>query len=352
MRPLSSYRTKTSAVQERPSSRLMSSASNSNIPSRLSTTEKSSSSEQISDILIDSSSLTVGPTFQGNPLKALLARKKTTTSNFLNETDQPLVESIKESESTTITLSKAIQKLEINESSLNNKELRSELNTWKKDHARKLEERKQYFEPQVLKIEDDDRDETNSRILSDNDEANTCSYYDEYHEIKNPNESNENFSNEINNLISPRLNQQSASRKNLIEINTELNEQIKLKEKRSKSKHRSKSRSNRLDDDLARLSSHSSNKAINREDSDLSSRVETGDTGYASYSSLSVSSLSSITDRFSHHAHQPIIVSNLIKTPMLQQHQLQSLTKVQSTNTLKQLKTNLMPLSASYLQKK
>jgi len=86
--------------------------------------------------------------------------------------------------------------------------------------------------------------------------------------------------------------------------------------------------------------------------------LETADTGYASFSSIStslnnVSSLSSISDRFSQQAHQPIIVSshlgtNLIKAQLIQQQQ----SSTKGTNTLKQLKTNLTPLSTSYMQKK
>lgn len=37
-----------------------------------------------------------------------------------------------------------------------NEELHNELVAWKKDHARKLEERKDFFKPQVLKIEDNE----------------------------------------------------------------------------------------------------------------------------------------------------------------------------------------------------
>ena len=351
MRPLSSYRIRTSAVnQERPSSRLTSASNNnSNKSSRVNTSEKSDSPEQISDILIDSSCLTVGPTLQGNPLKALLARKRPNSSNFINETKCE-----QDKTSTKVNLDEAIKKLEIDESNLKNKELKSELLNWKKDHAKKLEERKHYFEPQVLRIEDN-YDETDARILSDNDETTNYNYYDEYHEIRNI--TNDDTSNELNNLISPRL--QSASRSKPNELIVSSDEPLLVKEKRSKSRQRSKSRSGQIkrsiDDDLL----VPINRSINREDSDLSSRIETGDTGYASFSSISVSSLSSITDRLTQNSHQPTIVSShlgssLVKTPLLVQppHSQTSLTKGSSLNTLKQLKTNLMPLSSSYLQKK
>ena len=39
--------------------------------------------------------------------------------------------------------------------SLENKALKEELDNWRKEHARRMEERKSYFEPQVLVIDDD-----------------------------------------------------------------------------------------------------------------------------------------------------------------------------------------------------
>ena len=74
MRPLSSYRIKTALSDTRPpSSRLNTSGS-----SRLNTGSSTGriSIEPISDIVNDSSGLTVGPALQGNPLKALMARRK------------------------------------------------------------------------------------------------------------------------------------------------------------------------------------------------------------------------------------------------------------------------------------
>lgn len=43
---------------------------------------------------------------------------------------------------------------------LENKALKEELEVWRREHARKLEERKSYFEPQVLVIDDEPPPET------------------------------------------------------------------------------------------------------------------------------------------------------------------------------------------------
>lgn len=78
MRPLSSYRIKT-AFQARPKSRLTTSNSTglATAASRQSSSYQTRpSTDPVGDISNDASHLTVGPTLQGNPLKALLARKK------------------------------------------------------------------------------------------------------------------------------------------------------------------------------------------------------------------------------------------------------------------------------------
>ena len=208
MRPLSSYRIKTPALQEKSISRMTSELNNSNISSRVNSMERSSSSDQISDIINDSSSLTVGPTLQGNPLKALMARKKTSVSNHSNLNDSLISE--KDYHETTITkfkdLKQTIEHLENKKTSLENKTLHNELITWRKEHAKKLEERKQYFEPQVLKIEDDYDNNNALKVFSDNDDANNFNYYDEYHDIKYSNELtiDNKLSKEMDSLISPR----------------------------------------------------------------------------------------------------------------------------------------------------
>lgn len=75
MRPLSSYRIKTGirSADGRPTSRHTNSSgsSHSQQQNRLGTADS-----HISDFTNDSSDLTTGPALQGNPLKALMARRK------------------------------------------------------------------------------------------------------------------------------------------------------------------------------------------------------------------------------------------------------------------------------------
>jgi hypothetical protein len=383
MRPLSSYRIKTSAIVSQQQQQ-QTSLTSSNKSSRVNTSERPTSSssntnksnDNFNDIISDSSNLTVGPTFQGNPLKALMARKK--SSNQIledsNNTDN--------NDTTKITLNETIKRLETvsisnnnnnNNSSnleINNQELKNDLIKWRKEHAKKLEERKDYFEPQILKLDDDDYDTNNNEFhaLSDNEEMNAYNYScDEYHEVKNSNDFNE--TNEYNTMISPRLS--SAASSSTYSNNKATNNELlimppiisKTTTTRTKSKTRSKSKSN----------SNNNNEILRLDHdniSDISSRIETGDTGYASFSSISVSSLSSITDRLAQHHHQPIIVSSsshlgnsLIKSQFLHNNNSLNNNKMVASNSnisssnannasLKSLKTNLMPLSASYLQKK
>ncbi len=213
---------------------MTSESNNSNISSRVNTTERSSSSDQMSDIINDSSSLTVGPTLQGNPLKALMARKKTTVSNLSNLSNSLVLE-INYPESTKIRLNKTIEHLENRKTNLENKALHNELIVWRKEHAKKLEERKQYFEPQILKIEDNFNDNNASKVFTDHVDVNSYDFYDEYHDIKYSHEFNElisdnKFSREIDTLISPRAASASFYRTNEAVINGE-SELYKIKNK-------------------------------------------------------------------------------------------------------------------------
>ena len=112
MRPLSSYRIKTSSAQmRRPSSRQ---SLNSSSSSRMSFSPPQSSSsntynsfgqtESIFDIPSDASQLTVGPTFQGNLMKSLLARKKNNASFFTIQTNSDHSKLANSLESLTIIL--------------------------------------------------------------------------------------------------------------------------------------------------------------------------------------------------------------------------------------------------------
>lgn len=99
MRPISSNRLK-SSDQMRPASSLRYSL-NSSSSSRISLSPPKSSSSNSNLISYadsdyysqhsDASNLTVGPTFQGNPLKSLLSRKKNSTLNFsANQNDSKI----------------------------------------------------------------------------------------------------------------------------------------------------------------------------------------------------------------------------------------------------------------------
>jgi hypothetical protein len=88
MRPLSSYRIKTGLSDSRSNNRLNSARSD--IGSRLNSAVSTSSNirpntEPIGDVKNDSSNLTVGPALQGNPLKALLARKKPNEQKLIEQ---------------------------------------------------------------------------------------------------------------------------------------------------------------------------------------------------------------------------------------------------------------------------
>jgi hypothetical protein len=149
MRPLSSYRIRT-ALKDRPRSgasrdNLHSSSSATGLISVLSGSSHSRpSTDPLGDINNDASYLTVGPALQGNPLKALLARKSQNRPATPNKT---LINSqIDNSEFDTFDNKKkpnyknAIESLEKNKEAddikLQNKELKDEIMKWRKDHAK------------------------------------------------------------------------------------------------------------------------------------------------------------------------------------------------------------------------
>lgn len=90
MRPLSSYRFKTSDQTRRNSSGY---SFNSSFSSHISSSPTQPLTPNNENLICDSenseaSFLTVGPTFQGNPLKSLLARKKNNLTQFTIQTKQ------------------------------------------------------------------------------------------------------------------------------------------------------------------------------------------------------------------------------------------------------------------------
>ena len=93
--------------------------------------------EPISDITNDTSHLTVGPTLQGNPLKALMARRKTNKSDkedsIETDIDEPSTLKPMNYKSAMKTLEES--KDETNEK-YKNKGLHDEIAEWKKEHMK------------------------------------------------------------------------------------------------------------------------------------------------------------------------------------------------------------------------
>lgn len=141
LRPLSSFKIRT-AHMERPKTTRNIQTSNSASGGGASRGGLSSagssarpSTDPISDITNDASHLTVGPTLQGNPLKALLARKKQPRSHDSPIPDYPDGEEVVARKPPTY---KAIMESLGNSKDveLENKELRDEISKWRKDHAK------------------------------------------------------------------------------------------------------------------------------------------------------------------------------------------------------------------------
>ena len=144
MRPLSSFRLKTALNRERPNSRLTTSNSSGGLmtgSSRLNTMQSNRpSSDSAFDPTNDASHLTTGPSMQGNPLRALLGRKKnrpsTPNSNSESQTD---LKKISENKIPAIKSSHSKDKFhdenQTSKTKNENNELRDEIQQWKKDHA-------------------------------------------------------------------------------------------------------------------------------------------------------------------------------------------------------------------------
>ena len=140
MRPLSSFRLKTAL--NRPNSRLTTSNSSggliSGASSRLNTTQSSynrPSSDSAFDPLNDASHLTMGPSIQGNPLKALLNRKKN-RANTPDSTNSSQIDLQRISDKKIPPRNDQDENQRKSErAKVENNELRDEIQKWKKDHA-------------------------------------------------------------------------------------------------------------------------------------------------------------------------------------------------------------------------
>lgn len=375
MRPLSSYRIKTSS-KARPSSRLTTTNSL-NTPQTSSSSSRPSSSiirpntDPVSDIINDASHLTVGPTFQGNPLKSLLARKKqplntltistahklTSNNNNNNRKSSIIAEPVKNKKQPADT--DMLRNVECE-----NQELREEILKWKHEHRQKMEARKKYFEPQVLQINDDD-DQFNQPAIEDGDDADNLinDEYDEYHQ---PVESDNEFEFKRNNASTVRV--KSAFKKSFDtsskgEERRHRPDKDQVKSNRTKSSEKHHRKAAALDNSLSSLGSSAASESFDRDRDVESVRVRTSDTGYeSSLSNLSLQSnksnslnLKAIIKTGANSrpmpAHQPIIASanhvNTTKPSLISPINVNSngnTTNNQNITSLRQLKNNLTPL--------
>jgi len=204
-----------------------------------------------------------------------------------------------------------------------------------------MQERKKYFEPQVLKIDDEQ-----PTCLSDNDEI-IDDEFDECHEAINENLTSLSLKgNHKNEQEQEQFN--TARPKSAFKQSFDYSNDNKIS--RENKSNKSKSKPNPKD-----LTTSLSNSEQIFERNESMSRVATGDTGYDSLnSSLSNSSINRIESdeiKKNHmNIHQPKIIST--STAILKGSP--NSTSLQSTNikpSLKQLKTNIAPLSGLKLPK-
>jgi hypothetical protein len=157
---------------------------------------------------------------------------------------------------------------------LENSELRDEIQKWKRDHAQKLQDRKEYFEPQILKIDD-----TYEAPLSDNDDDNNNNnnndhQYDEYHSLKSLEDNISTISLDDENKKSNAHDEFDESIR-VVSGSRQKEREEKREKKQRDRKHRSKSRTASVLPDV-RI----------QERSTANSRLATSDTGYESISNL------------------------------------------------------------------
>ncbi|CAF1054966.1 unnamed protein product [Rotaria sordida] len=112
------------------------------------------------------SELTIGPAFQGNLTKILRARKH--QQSYTSDIPSPVKTSEKTKPPSPPPISSSSSSLPIS-----NHPLMKEINDWKIEHNRKIEERKKLLEPQVLRIADDDDLLENDLEVDESDEDNS-----------------------------------------------------------------------------------------------------------------------------------------------------------------------------------
>ncbi|CAF0859802.1 unnamed protein product [Brachionus calyciflorus] len=351
MRPLSSYRIKT-AFQSRPKSRLTTSSSTGPLqtPSRPSSSLIRPNSDHVTDLTSDASHLTVGPALQGSLLKSLLARKKSQNPNVHIESQDFDDNKPVNYNNTMKSLEKNEKINEINDLKIENKELRDEIIKWRKEHTKKLEDRKEYFQPQILKIEDHIEPSLSDIEVVDEDEY----YYKSGRytpEVKKEPQTDKK-------IEEPRVKSSKSKPafKNSFDYNDKSDVELEKSEVK-KEKRRSKSKDKRE-------KSASSKKSSNLERENSASRIKTGDTGYDSLSSSSFSSLASSSHIKTpetklnnltsiRYQHQPKIINSgsTTNSSTMGSSQLSKSGSQTGLNSLKLLKTNLAPLSALKLPK-
>ena len=92
-------------------------------------------SDSLFDPSTDASHLTVGPTIQGNPLRALLSRKKNHPTTPNNDKNEVLNEETHKKPPTYKSSLKSLNQEE-NYVKIENEELRHEIQKWKREHAK------------------------------------------------------------------------------------------------------------------------------------------------------------------------------------------------------------------------
>jgi hypothetical protein len=138
MRPLSSHKLRSGISSRSINSNSTTSISNSSRPLTAIGFTNKSSLGSLDDATNDASHLTLGPTIQGNPLRSLLARKK---SRYFNNPDEKFNFNGEEFQNKSNNYQKALRALESNEKRLNdvrieNNQLRTELIKWKKEYTK------------------------------------------------------------------------------------------------------------------------------------------------------------------------------------------------------------------------
>ncbi|CAF0722095.1 unnamed protein product [Adineta steineri] len=219
------------------------------------------------------SELTIGPAFQGNLTKILRARKqqqKQQQQSYMSDNS-----SVNTSEKVNESLPSSSVPSDSSSLSMSNHPLMREINEWKIEHNRKIEERKKLLEPQVLRITDDDDLLENDLEVDDSDD-DVNSY-----------EKQTDNSHQEETIVS------SSNRRNF-----GLDESFPPEEQRWRS---------------SAMSTQSYEKT--------ESRLTTGDTGYRSNSAASLHHAQSRTNSRSSTAENSNSTSDRFRTPMRVNHE-------------------------------